>query len=29
VLDGLQAGERVVTTGNLLIDSEAQLANGR
>jgi len=28
VLDGLQAGERVVTTGNLLIDSEAQLANG-
>jgi Cu(I)/Ag(I) efflux system membrane fusion protein len=29
VLDGLKAGERVVTTGNLLIDSEAQLANGR
>ena len=29
VLDGLQAGEQVVTTGNLLIDSEAQLANGR
>ena len=28
VLDGLKAGERVVTTGNLLIDSEAQLANG-
>jgi multidrug efflux pump subunit AcrA (membrane-fusion protein) len=28
VRDGLQAGERVVTTGNLLIDSEAQLANG-
>jgi multidrug efflux pump subunit AcrA (membrane-fusion protein) len=29
VLDGLKAGERVVTTGNLLIDSEAQLANSR
>jgi multidrug efflux pump subunit AcrA (membrane-fusion protein) len=29
VLDGLQTGERVVTTGNLLIDSEAQLANSR
>jgi multidrug efflux pump subunit AcrA (membrane-fusion protein) len=29
VLDSLKAGERVVTTGNLLIDSEAQLANGR
>jgi multidrug efflux pump subunit AcrA (membrane-fusion protein) len=28
VLGGLQTGERVVTTGNLLIDSEAQLANG-
>jgi multidrug efflux pump subunit AcrA (membrane-fusion protein) len=26
VLDGLKEGERVVTTGNLLIDSEAQLA---
>lgn len=25
VLDGLQAGERVVTTGNLLIDAQAQL----
>ena len=29
VLDGLHEGEKVVTTGNLLIDSEAQLANGR
>jgi multidrug efflux pump subunit AcrA (membrane-fusion protein) len=29
VLDGLREGEKVVTTGNLLIDSEAQLANGR
>jgi hypothetical protein len=29
VLDGLKEGEQVVTTGNLLIDSEAQLANGR
>jgi multidrug efflux pump subunit AcrA (membrane-fusion protein) len=28
VLDGLKEGEKVVTTGNLLIDSEAQLANG-
>ena len=29
VLDGLHEGEKVVTTGNLLIDSEAQLANGQ
>jgi len=29
VLDGLKEGERVVTTGNLLIDSEAQLAGNR
>jgi multidrug efflux pump subunit AcrA (membrane-fusion protein) len=29
VLDGLREGEKVVTTGNLLIDSEAQLANGQ
>ena len=29
VLDGLHEGEKVVTTGNLLIDSEAQLANVR
>ena len=29
VLDGLHEGEKVVTTGNLLIDSEAQLSNSR
>jgi multidrug efflux pump subunit AcrA (membrane-fusion protein) len=29
VLDGLKEGEKVVTTGNLLIDSEAQLAGNR
>jgi multidrug efflux pump subunit AcrA (membrane-fusion protein) len=29
VLDGLHKGEKVVTTGNLLIDSEAQLSNSR
>jgi multidrug efflux pump subunit AcrA (membrane-fusion protein) len=29
VLDGLKEGEKVVTTGNLLVDSEAQLANSR
>jgi multidrug efflux pump subunit AcrA (membrane-fusion protein) len=29
LLDGLKEGERVVTTGNLLIDSEAQLAGNR
>jgi multidrug efflux pump subunit AcrA (membrane-fusion protein) len=29
VLGGLQAGERVVTTGNVLIDSEAQLTAGQ
>ncbi len=28
VLEGLQEGERVVTTGNLLIDAQAQLDNG-
>jgi membrane fusion protein, copper/silver efflux system len=28
VLEGVQAGERVVTTGNLLIDAQAQLDNG-
>ena len=28
VLDGLKAGEKVVTTGGVLIDSEAQLASG-
>jgi Cu(I)/Ag(I) efflux system membrane fusion protein len=28
VLDGLQAGERVVTAGNLLIDAQAQLNSG-
>ena len=29
VLSGLDAGEKVVTTGNLLIDSEAQLTAGQ
>lgn len=29
VLDGLSEGEKVVTTGNLLIDSEAQLTAGQ
>ncbi|MEI9961186.1 MAG: hypothetical protein WDM76_08705 [Limisphaerales bacterium] len=29
VLAGLDAGEKIVTTGNLLIDSEAQLAAGQ
>jgi Cu(I)/Ag(I) efflux system membrane fusion protein len=29
VLGGLTAGEKVVTTGNLLLDSEAQLAAGQ
>jgi len=28
VLDGLQAGERVVTSGNMLIDGQAQLSSG-
>jgi Cu(I)/Ag(I) efflux system membrane fusion protein len=28
VLGGLEAGEKVVTTGNVLIDSEAQLTAG-
>ena len=26
VLDGLQAGDKVVTSGNLLIDAEAQIS---
>ncbi len=29
VLAGLDVGEKIVTTGNLLIDSEAQLAAGQ
>ena len=29
VLAGLQAGDKVVTNGNLLIDSEAQLTAGQ